>query len=138
VPPHRSADEAGREGKNGTRGHVLVVDGDAGVRRSLTGIITRRGYGVLTAADVGEAVATVTRCHPVLLIVRSELPSGGYRSLLDSLHEPPPAIVLDAPGRASLRASADPRVVAVLTPPWPLADLYRVLELVDPGAGHRR
>ena len=87
--------------------------------------------------SAGEAVAIVARCHPMLLIIRSELPSGGYRSLLDSLDDPPPAIILDAPGRESRRAGADPRVVGVLTPPWPLADLYRGLERVDPGAGHR-
>lgn len=111
---------------------MLVVHDDERVRQGLTGILTRRGYSALSAADIDEATATVTRCDPALLIIRSELPSGPYRSLLDSIDEPLPAIILDARGTARPRAISDPRVVAILDPPWPLADLYRTLERAHP------
>ncbi len=45
------------------RGRVLVVDGDVPLRRTLTTLLTRRGFDVTTAEDADEAIHRLRECR---------------------------------------------------------------------------
>ena len=107
---------------------VLVVHPDDTVRQCLGGILNRRGYRTVAALDENDAMAIMKAGHPAVVIVARDLPSGSYRSLLDAVAGPPPAIIFGAPPAGAREETTDPRVVAQLRPMWPLRDLYRAVE----------
>ena len=56
---------------------VLVVDDEAIVRRAVRTMLTRRGFEVTTATDVGPALAAVRICPPDLVLVDLGMPTSG-------------------------------------------------------------
>ena len=53
---------------------ILVVDDDAPIRRMLDRTLSAEGYAVATAADGGEALASVERSAPDLVVLDVGLP----------------------------------------------------------------
>jgi two-component system response regulator MprA len=53
---------------------ILVVDDDAPIRRMLDRTLSAEGYAVATAADGGEALASVERSTPDLVVLDVGLP----------------------------------------------------------------
>ena len=63
----------------GARGRVLVVDDLAANRGLISALLTRDGYDVSTAADGGEALASVRRDRPDLVLLDVMMPGlGGF------------------------------------------------------------
>ncbi len=54
--------------------HVLIVDDDEGIRRSLARIMRRRGYNVETAGDGDSAVELSKSVRPDLWIIDIRMP----------------------------------------------------------------
>ena len=56
------------------RPHLLVVDDEAGIRESLSSILTDEGYDVESAANGAEALATARHSPPCLVIADLLMP----------------------------------------------------------------
>ena len=72
---------------------ILVVEDDNILRRDLSRILSREGYGVLTAASLAEAEAALPGA-PDLFLLDVWLPDGEGFSLLPLIREASPAPVL--------------------------------------------
>ena len=72
---------------------ILVVEDDDILRRDLSRILSREGYGVLTAASLSEAEAALPGA-PDLFLLDVWLPDGEGFSLLPVIREMSPAPVL--------------------------------------------
>lgn len=57
-----------------SRGHILIVDDEESIRRSLEGILTDEGYTISQAADGGEALEVVKREDPDVVLLDVWLP----------------------------------------------------------------
>lgn len=74
---------------------VLVVDDDDDVRSLHRRLLTARGYRVIEAATVAEAMERLAE-HPDAIVLDLELPDGSSRTLLDKLameREAPPVVL---------------------------------------------
>ena len=64
--------------------HILLVDDDVLLRRSLAFNLEQSGYRVSTAADAEDALALARRDHPNLVLLDIGLPGmGGFDALLE-------------------------------------------------------
>ncbi len=68
---------------------VLVVEDEEGVRLLVEGILTRKGYTVLTARDLESARATMASCvrQPDLILTDVMMPDGTGPDLVEALSE---------------------------------------------------
>ena len=53
---------------------VLVVDDNSAIRRFVTALLEREGYGVRAAADAPEALELLKTFHPRLILMDIQLP----------------------------------------------------------------
>lgn len=68
------------------RKRVLVADDDSGVLESVGAALTSRGYDVLLAHDGAEALVSVERDAPDLIVLDMVMPKRSGLSVLDRLH----------------------------------------------------
>ncbi len=92
------------------RGHVLVVDNDAGMRESLSALITGWGFEVRLACDLEDARCCVDSCEFDLLILDYHLNQGMtgldlYQTLSEEGHVIP-AIMISADHASEVRQAA--------------------------------
>ena len=87
---------------SGARQRIMVVDDDAGVRRSLETLLRRAGYDVVQAADGREAVQ-LWRDHPAdLVITNLHMPNkDGFETIIELLSLTPgtPIIAMSGGGQ---------------------------------------
>jgi CheY-like chemotaxis protein len=84
---------------------VLAVDDDEDARSLLRFVLERCGAVVLTASDVGEAMALLRQHHPHVLLADVEMPNEDGYSLMGRVRALPPEEGGDIPA-AALTASA--------------------------------
>jgi DNA-binding NtrC family response regulator len=96
------------------RASVLLVDDDAPFRTVLAGELERLGFGVATAASGGEALETIGRAEPQVVLLDLRLPDSDGLEILHAIRDRSPAtdiIMLTGHGSldiavASIRAGA--------------------------------
>lgn len=66
---------------------VLVVDDDAGVRRSVNLLLEEEGYEVSTAADGEEGLETAGEAHPDIILCDVKMPNMGGLDFLEAYRE---------------------------------------------------
>lgn len=67
--------------------HILIVDDEALIRKSLSQVLSRRGYQVTTAASAAEARAAFTPGEYALALLDLRLPDGSGVDLLREFRE---------------------------------------------------
>jgi DNA-binding response OmpR family regulator len=72
--PAEGADGAGRCGRRGAPGPILVVDDEPYVLRWLTWHLTRAGYRVATAVDGEAGLARARALRPPLIFLDAKMP----------------------------------------------------------------
>ena len=80
---------------------VLVVDDEAGARRTLMRLLAREGYDTVGAGDGNEALRTVQAKPPDVILLDLMMPGMDGLELLEALHAHPqwkalPVVVLTA------------------------------------------
>ena len=88
-------------GGAGRRGRVLVVEDEAYVRESLREVLRERGYDVLEAGDVKDALAQLGRASVDVVLTDFRLPGSDGLALvkqLQALASPVPVVVLTGQG----------------------------------------
>ena len=117
---------------------VLVVDDDAGIRESVTEVLTAEGYRVLEAADGAEALSQLSGVagHCVVLLDLAMPRMNGLEVLAELSRRGQvgrtPVLVMSAnahPGELD-----HPQVVALLRKPFELDDLLRWVEVCTRGS----
>lgn len=118
-----------------TGGHtVLVVDDEAGMRETLTEILTAEGYGVRLASDGVAALEQLTLGEVDVVVMDVRMPRLDGVSTLKRIGAPPPQVILMT-GFAfdeQLAEAVDAQVFAVVQKPFHVRFL---LELVERAAG---
>lgn len=112
---------------------VLLVDDDESIVEPLRHALADRGYEVLVARDGSEALRTVERDAPDLVLLDIVMPRRSGFSVLDRLSQggmrPPPIIMLTANTEPQHRHYAESHgVAAYINKPF---DLPALLERVD-------
>ena len=123
--------EAGAE----RRGSVLVVDDEPTIAEIVGRYLERAGYVVRTAADGHEALASIARARPDLVVLDLMLPGIDGLEVMRLMHEgesPPPVVMLTARGEEAdritgLRSGADDYVVKPFSPAELVARVDAVL-----------
>ncbi len=107
--------EAG-DGRTGTPpGRLLIVDDDAGMRRTLGRLLERAGFSVIAAASLKEAYELVAEQPPDFAVVDLNLSDGHGMELVRGLQEIRPGIrVVVLTGYDSIASS----VVATKAGAW--------------------
>ena len=107
---------------------VLLVDAEPDMREWLTGVMQRCGAGVTAVASAGEALATLARFRPDVLVTDVDLPGeDGYalvrtiRAVAGEVGVNVPAVALTASSHAddrerALRAGFQVHLPKVLAP----------------------
>lgn len=117
---------------------VLVVDDDAGIRESVSEVLTAEGYRVVEAADGAEALAQLSGIagHCVVLLDLAMPRMNGLEVLAELSRRGQigrtPVLVMSAnahPGELD-----HPQVVALLRKPFELEELLRWVEVCARGA----
>ncbi len=88
---------------------ILVVDDDAGLRKSLSLILSDGGYEVLAASDGQEGLAVAAQEHPDLILCDVRMPGMGGLEFLDNYREAggnAPVLVMTAYGSVDLAVDA--------------------------------
>jgi CheY-like chemotaxis protein len=63
-------------------GLLLVVDDDPEWREALSDVLREEGYSIVVAADGAEALETLSRCDPLVVIADIQMPFMNGRQLL--------------------------------------------------------
>lgn len=112
---------------------VLVVEDEVNVRKLVAVNLTSRGYAVLEAGDVQQALAILRTATPDLMVLDIKLPDFTGWNLLDRLAAAGtprlPVVVMTASMMdAQVDLEAYPSVVGVLVKPFSAARLVAAVE----------
>lgn len=112
---------------------ILVVDDDLHVRRFLRTVITGHGHTVVEAGTVAEAIDTIGRVHPAIVLLDLGLPDGDGLQVLRAVptESRPPIIVLSARGQEGDKVAAlDAGAEDYLTKPFGAGELLARIRVV--------
>ncbi|HUO49051.1 MAG TPA: hypothetical protein VMU09_09480 [Acidimicrobiales bacterium] len=113
---------------------ILVAHSSGVVRDVIGGILTRRGHDVKVAYNTSTALEVLDAGGVEVLLVSQHLPPGGYGNILDTLAQPPPAVVICERGQPVPHSiEQDQRVSGVLARPFSLQDLFALVEAATEG-----
>jgi DNA-binding response OmpR family regulator len=122
-----------------SRGSVLVVEDDAGIRNLLADALQSAGYGVSLASDGFAALNLVRQAPPDVVILDLGLPVLDGQEFLDAWQTVAPSLgvpVLVLSGRAELPASlANSGIQCHISKPF---DVDELLAAVGSVIGHDR
>lgn len=108
---------------------VLVAEDDRDIREVLADLLRDEGYTVLTAGDGVEAMESIARDHPDVVLLDLWMPRKSGGEVLEELHElrdQPPVLVLSA----SLHRAAGIVADATLAKPFDVDELLSALEAI--------
>jgi len=99
-------------GGSGVARHVLLIEDETNIAEALRFILERDGWQVSALGDGAQAVVTVGRLRPDLVILDLMLPGASGLEILAALRADPatlalPALMLTAKGQARDRAAAE-------------------------------
>ena len=122
------------------RRRILVVDDDQSVRNSLASVLEGENYQVLTAANGNEALQTVARTNPDLVILDLNMPSrNGWDTFEQMSRDHPLVPVVIATARSNqLFTAMSAGVGALLEKPLDIPELLETIRrlLAEPGTKH--
>jgi len=89
---------------------VLVIDDDVGLQQTLEAVLQFEGYDVVVASDGLEALATLNRQRPAVIVLdwampRMDGPAFAAALRQRGLHPGIPLLLLTADGRARQKAA---------------------------------
>ena len=73
---------------------VLVVDDEAGMRATLTDILSDAGYSVASAADGPDALDRLAHDRFDVVVMDIRMPGMDGVSVLEQIGEPPPHVIM--------------------------------------------
>jgi len=107
---------------------VLVAEEDASIRETLGKFLRLRGFDVVAASTVDEALDTIVLRQPAAAIVELRLADGSGRDVVVSMPSRVPVIIFTAePSESSQLERLRPRTHLVLKP----YSLVMVIELLE-------
>jgi two-component system, OmpR family, KDP operon response regulator KdpE len=112
---------------------ILVVDDDRQLRRFLKTTLSGHGHTVAEAGTIAEAVATIARIRPAIVLLDLGLPDGDGLTLLRTVApaDRPPVIVLSARGQEGDKVAAlDAGAEDYLTKPFGASELLARIRVV--------
>lgn len=112
---------------------ILVVDDDLQLRRFLRTTLAGHGHAVAEAGSVAEAIDTIARVHPQVILLDLGLPDGDGLAVLRRLPPDarPPVIVLSARGQEGDKVTAlDAGAEDYLTKPFGASELLARIRVV--------
>ena len=112
---------------------ILVVDDDLQLRRFLRTTLAGHGHTVAEAGSVAEALDTITRVHPAVILLDLGLPDGDGLNVLRRIpaESRPPVIVLSARGQEGDKVTAlDAGAEDYLTKPFGASELLARIRVV--------
>jgi two-component system, chemotaxis family, chemotaxis protein CheY len=115
--------------KRPSAGPILVVDDDLSIRLAVTEILEFEGYQVTTAANGAEALETIERVRPSLVLLDMRMPvldGWGFARELRKRGVKLPILVMTAAQSAS-RWAAEIGAQGYLAKPFDLVDLLRAV-----------
>ena len=121
-----------------TSSTILVVDDDTQLRRFLKTTLTGHGHSVVEAGSVAEAIATIPRVRPAVVLLDLGLPDGDGLAVVRAIAPPdrPPIIVLSARGQEGDKVAAlDAGAEDYLTKPFGASELLARIRVVLRRAG---
>ncbi len=131
-----STSPAGHDGGGPKPPLILVADDDPDLRDTIVDALESRGYRVATAMDGKEALASVERERPQLILLDMTMPVMDGWTFARALHErygrTIPIVVTTAASASQLRAD-EVGAEGELGKPFDLQQLYDIVEdtLVD-------
>jgi DNA-binding response OmpR family regulator len=107
---------------------VLIADENASIRDALGKILRLRGFDVIAAATVEDALEAMALHQPAAAIVELKLGGGSGRDVVVSMPSRVPVIIFTSePGESSHLERLRPRTTLVLKP-YSLVMLIEILE----------
>lgn len=111
---------------------VLIVDDDAGMRRTYRDLLEDEGYAVLSARDGAEGLATLDELEddPTLVVVDAAMPLISGEQVIECMRSRPGSEdlpVLVVTGHRHIAASLKARGVPVLRKPFDIAAFLDVV-----------
>jgi CheY-like chemotaxis protein len=87
---------------------ILVIDDDAGMRRTVSRILRGAGHEVVEAQDGAEGITLFRADRPVIVVTDIFMPQKeGIETILDLRHEHPSILVLAISGGSTQPANPD-------------------------------
>ena len=126
-------------GGSGVARHVLLIEDETNIAEALRFILERDGWQVSALGDGAQAVATVGRLRPDLVILDLMLPGAGGLEILAALRADPataalPVLMLTAKGQARDRAAAEAAGVSrFMAKPFANAEIVAAASALVPG-----
>lgn len=121
-----------------TSSTILVVDDDAQLRRFLKATLSGHGHSVVEAGSVAEAISTIQRVRPAVVLLDLGLPDGDGLAVVRAFAptDRPPIIVLSARGQEGDKVAAlDAGAEDYLTKPFGASELLARIRVVLRRAG---
>lgn len=121
------------------QGRVLLAEDEADIRQAVTLALEASGYEVAAVGSVKEALRSLVRCRPKVIISDLMMPGGDGRQILDLTRN-----LLAAPAVVFITGKSEDRLVpsllesgaaAVLRKPFDVADLVRTVHRLMPATG---
>lgn len=110
--------------------HVVIVEDDPVLVHAISRNLSVAGYATSSAMTVADALATLDKYCPSLLLLDIDLPDGSgwqvLRALRTSGCEATPVIVISAL-RPNPKLAKELRCAAVLEKPFPMESLLRLV-----------
>lgn len=107
-----------------TRGDVLVVDDELGMRETLVEIFEGCGYGVRSAVDGESALAELRDNRFDVVVMDVRMPGrDGVSVLMESGGPPPPVILMTAYANEEQERAAQAHAYALVSKPFEVEHL---------------